>query len=136
MVGDALYVILSTLWAMYWVAVFAIGGTALAWETPADAPPWHVRGLRHFGRIPVLGLLPRFYAWLLAGASRSVISVCRAFERDPYAAAGLAAARTLAGIPGLYLFFRPAFSVAATHALVEQRRRLSAPPPLDPIAPA
>ena len=138
LIGDALYVVLSSIWAMYWVAVFAIGGSALAWETPPDAPPWHVRGLRYVGRVPVLGLPPRFYAWILAGSSRSVHSVCRAFEADPYAAAGLAAARTLAGVPGLYLFFRPAFSVAATHALVERRRRLAAPspPPLDRLPPA
>jgi hypothetical protein len=132
-VGEEIYVGLMTAWTAYWLAVFAIGGSFVAWESAAPGSPWFVRMFAAAGRVPVLGIPPRLYARFLARATRSVTPVCAVFERDPWAAAGLALARGIAGIPGVYLFFRPAFSVAATHTIlgygVSITPRLPDPPP-------
>ncbi len=134
--GEAIYLTLMTAWTAYWLAVFAMGGSFIAWEEHADDDPWFVRVFATAGQVPVVGIPPRLYARFLSWATRSVAPVCGAFERDPWTAWGLALARTLAGVPGLYLFMRPAFSVAATHAILVQRASLlppsSSPPPLSP----
>jgi len=119
-IGDEVYLALMTAWTAYWLAVFAIGGSFVAWESAAPGAPWFVRMFQAAGRVPVLGIPFRVYARFLARATRSVTPVCAVFERDPWAAAGLAVARGLVGVPGVYLFFRPAFSVAATHTILGQ----------------
>jgi hypothetical protein len=119
--GEWVYLALSTAWAAYWLAVFAVGGSFLAWEPVPATPPWFARALTRIGKVPVVGIPPRLYGRFLAWATRGVAPVCLAFERDPWAASGLATARLLAGIPGVYLFLRPAFGVAATHTILVAR---------------
>ena len=117
-VGHYVYAGLTLVWTAYWAAVFAIANAPEAWEHPAPGEPWFLRGLRRAAAVPVLGWVVAPYAWLVARVCRSVAPACRAFEEAPFEASGLALARTIAsGVPGLYLFARPVFPVAASHAL-------------------
>jgi hypothetical protein len=121
-IGDVLFATLTGAWTAYWAAVFALANTHLAWEHENDAPdPWFLRALSPLCRIPVLGLVPRLYARLLARVTRSVRSACAAFEEAPYESAGLAVARLVAGVPGVWIALRPFFGPAATHALLGAR---------------
>jgi hypothetical protein len=117
-VGNSIYGALLAAWTAYWAAVFAIGNAPEAWEHPPPREPWFLRGARRAARVPVVGWLLRPYVALVAWMTRSVASACHAFEHAPYEATGLALARAVASIPGVYLFARPAFPVAASHALV------------------
>jgi hypothetical protein len=117
-VGESIYGALLAVWTAYWAAVFAIGNAPEAWEHPPPREPWFLRGARRATRVPVVGWLLRPYVATVAWMTRSVASACHAFEHAPYEATGLALARAVASIPGVYLFARPAFPVAASHALV------------------
>ncbi len=126
------YVALTAVWGAYWVAVFAGASTELAWRDERARYPWfaraarglveHVPGFRWFA--------PRLYAATLERVSRSIVSPAAAFERRPVELLGLALARTVVSIPGVYLFFRPVFPVAAA------RIHLGAVTPAARIAPA
>ncbi len=139
-VGDALGVVAQAAWFAYWGSVFAIANTFVAWAAPLPEgwTPWFIRALHALGRVPVLGLLPRLYARLLTLATRGVWPACRAFERAPWEAAGLALARGVASVPMLYLVARPLLGPAATHALLTRTTPWAAPasfPPGPPLPP-
>lgn len=121
--GPALAGAWGAAWTAYWASVFAVANTFLAWEvhTHGDRAPWFVRILRVPGRVLVVGLPFRLYAWVLTRATRRVWPACIAFEEAPWEAAGLAVARLVAGIPLLYLVCRPMFPPAATHALAPRQ---------------
>jgi hypothetical protein len=116
-VGHYVYAGLTLAWTAYWAAAFAIANAPECWEHPAPGEPWFLRGLRRAAAVPVVGWLVAPYAWLVARVCRSVVWACRAFEEVPFEASGLALARAIASVPGLYLFARPVFPVAASHAL-------------------
>jgi hypothetical protein len=115
--GIYAYSALSAAWAAYWLAVFAIANAPSAWTEALPRPPFYLRALGAAAKVPVLGLLPRAYAAILRRVSASVLPACAAMERAPYEAAGLAVARAMSCIPGLYVTMRPLFPVAAWHAL-------------------
>ncbi len=132
-VGNALGVAVQAAWTAYWASVFAIANSPLAWQSPEHGwAPWFIRLLVRPARLPLLGLPFRFYAWALTRATRAVWPACRAFEAAPWESAGLALARGVASVPGLYLVARPMFAPAATHAFiagVAPSQAASAPPP-------
>jgi hypothetical protein len=114
--GPYLYAVLGALWTCYWVAVFAVANTPEAWVEPAP-PPWFIRAGVIIGSVPFFGVPVRVYTALWRRVSASVFPACAAMERAPYEAAGLALARALASLPGVYLLTRPLFPVAAACAL-------------------
>ena len=116
-VDDAVSAVLSGAWAVYWLAVFAIANAPAAWSDASPPPPWYARVLYALAPVPLLGAAARLYGRVWARVTRSVHPACAAFEAAPYEAAGLALARLLAGLPGIYLVSRPLFPVAAAHAL-------------------
>jgi hypothetical protein len=131
--GDWIYAALTSAWTAYWFAVFALGGTFLAWEPEAAPDPWFVRACERAGRVPVIGAPMRLYARFCRRLTRSVRAACAAFEEAPWEAAGLALARAIGGLPIVYLALRPVFGVAATHALEGMRRvKSNALPALPP----
>jgi hypothetical protein len=110
-VGDVLFACALTAWGWYWYAVSTAGKSAHAWADVATAPPpTFVRGLESLSR----GLGPAsVYARLWARISRRVSSPAATFERAPASFLGLALARAILSLPGLYLFARPLLPVAA-----------------------
>jgi hypothetical protein len=123
--GGYLYQALGLCWLVHWGAVFAIGSAPLAWDTKVERQPWLLRLLGTVGAVPVLGWPCRLYAALWRTWFGALTPVWIATEAAPYEAAGLAVARGVAGLPGLYLFLRPMFPVAATHVLLAR-----CPPPV------
>ncbi|HLL52154.1 MAG TPA: hypothetical protein VK447_01325 [Myxococcaceae bacterium] len=116
--GGYFYQALHGFWMVHWGAVFALGATPLAWDTKVERPPWLLRLFDTLGEMPLLGWAFRLYAGLWRACFGAVTPVWLAAESAPYESVGLLASRALAGLPGLYLFLRPMFPVAATHALL------------------
>jgi hypothetical protein len=126
-VGDAIYAVLAALWAFYWLSVFALGATPLAWdERPPVRAPWFLRPFDSAAKVAVVGWPFGAYAWLWRKLTVSVHAPCETQARAAYEGAGLALARAITGFPGLYLFLRPLFPVAATHVVLA---RYTPPPP-------
>ena len=136
--GDWLYAVAIGLWTFYWLSVFALANSDLAWHAPlAPREPFFLRASTRASRFPVLGTPFLLYNPIARRVTRSVHHACQSFEEAPWEGAGLAFIRTIFGIPGLYLLTRPLMPVAATHALLS--RRLpghSVPPPALPLPPS
>ncbi len=134
--GDWLYGIALGLWTFYWLSVFALANSDLAWHAPlVPREPFFLRASTQASRVPVVGAPFLLYNPIARRVTRSVHHACQSFEEAPWEGAGLAFIRTVFGIPGLYLLTRPLMPVAATHALLS--RRLpghSVPPPVAPPA--
>lgn len=130
--GEPLYATLMAAWAFYWLAVFALANTFLAWELRDPREPWFLRAGAAFARIPVLGWIAIPYVAIVRRVTRNVRPACLAFEEAPYEAAGLALARAILGIPIVWLAARPIFNVAATHALAGARAAQVAGTSIDP----
>jgi hypothetical protein len=125
-VGSSLYGALFTAWSFFWLMVFLAATTANGWvEETTAGDPFFVQGpARLATRMPgplawPFSLFARFARWM----TRSMISPCAAVERAPASFVGLAACRTVIGLPGVYLFLRPFFPVSAA------RIHLEHPPP-------
>lgn len=135
--GENLYQALGAVWALHWLAIFCIGGAPRAWDLRPARDPWFLRLSDTLGKVPIIGGFFRLYAKLWRRWFLAVVPVCVASEAAPYEAAGLALARGVAGFPGLYIFLRPVFPVAATHVLlarVPEAREEAAALPADPSA--
>jgi hypothetical protein len=118
--GGWLFAIAVTLWAWYWGGVFTASKSAHAWADDGAAPPplvvrsfgvpfatgWWWWPLRRYGRV---------WAWLVRGVN----SAAATFERSPAAFLGLALARAVLALPGLYLLARPIVPVAAGRICAE-----------------
>lgn len=130
----------ASLWAFYWIAVFTLGGTAAAWTIHAPKDPWFVRGSLALGKIPLLGWFPRLYGKVWRGITKGVRSPCEVWERAPYEGLGMGLARVVCGLPVIYSFVRPVFSVAAQHAVrphvASDALTLPPPPGSQPIEPS
>ncbi|MGQ0508947.1 MAG: hypothetical protein ACT4TC_26895, partial [Myxococcaceae bacterium] len=113
------------LWAGYWLAVFTLAKTRLAWDDSETREPWYVRAYaRSVGVVPGLG----WYGRAMRRLGGSVRAPCQTFEMAGYEAAGLAVSRLLLGWPGLYSFVRPVFTVAAQHVCLARPRLAQSPP--------
>jgi hypothetical protein len=140
--GAPLYGLLVVAWAAYWLAVFNVAKSELAWRREPEVIAHEVEVAR--GAVPDRGLtpsymrwfglltervpgfrwwLPRWYGRLWRRWSRSAFPACLTAESVPWEAAGLALARILSGVPGLYMFVRPLIPVAAAHAILAPERR-------------
>ena len=136
LVGDVLYAVGTALWGGYWLSVFALANTASAWWYASPKGPWLPRVLDTPGKVPVIGWPARVYAGVLRTIMTPVEAACTSFEQAPYEAAGLAAARAICGIPGIYMFVRPVLGVAAAHVMLSIHRTSGTPlPPPDRVPP-
>ncbi len=123
-VGDYVVPIGTALWSAYWLAVFTLAKSAVAWDDSETRQPWYVLAYEGtVGRIFFFG----WYGKLLRRLSRSVLAPCQAFERRPYEAMGLALGRLLLSLPPVYAFVRPVFTVAAQHAVRSPTEVLATP---------
>jgi hypothetical protein len=118
--GPWLFGAATTLWAWYWMGVFTAAKSGHAWVDDGIAPPpllvrvfnarfatgWWWGPLRLYGRV---------WAWLVRGVS----SAAAAFDRNPASFLGLALARAVLSLPGLYLLARPIVPVAAGRLCAE-----------------
>jgi hypothetical protein len=118
--GDWLFTIAVTLWAWYWGGVFTASKSAHAWADDGVAPLPIV--LRKFNAPFAKGWWwwpVRIYGRLLAWRLRGVNAPAATFERSPAAFLGLALARGVFALPGLYLLARPIVPVAAGRICAE-----------------
>jgi hypothetical protein len=118
--GTWLFTIAATIWGWYWLGVFSAAKSAHAWADEERAvSPVPIRTLNE--RISpsfVFGPV-RWYGRVWARITRGVNPASTTFERSPAAFLGLALARVILSLPGLYLFARPIVPVAAGRLCAE-----------------
>lgn len=130
--GDYLFTGCAALWGYYWLGVFTAAKSAHAWiEVENAGSPAPIRLLN--ARIPGHRVFApvRLYGRTWARVTREFDSVTTKFERAPAAFLGLALARALLALPGLYLLARPIIPLASGRLCAEvdpSIRRLGAPP--------
>ena len=118
--GPYLFSIAATLWGWYWIGVFSAAKSAHAWAdeeralSPAPIRTLNERVSPHFVFAPL-----RWYGRTWARITRSVNPAATTFERSPTAFLGLALARVVLSLPGLYLLARPIVPVAAGRLCAE-----------------
>ena len=118
--GPYLFTIGATLWGWYWIGVFSAAKSAHAWAdeeralSPAPIRTLNERVSPHFVFAPL-----RWYGRTWARITRSVNPAATTFERSPAAFLGLALARVVLALPGLYLLARPIVPVAAGRLCAE-----------------
>ncbi|HSO31485.1 MAG TPA: hypothetical protein VLT33_03185 [Labilithrix sp.] len=130
-VGDWAFTIAVTLWGWYWLGIFSASKSAHAWADEATAPsPFPIRELSRRVERGALVAPLRLYARLWARLTRSVNPAAATFERSVAAFLGLALARALLSLPGVYFLARPIVPVAAGRLCAETdpADRFSAPP--------
>ncbi|MDB5214583.1 MAG: uncharacterized protein JWO86_2510 [Myxococcaceae bacterium] len=136
--GPYLFSIAATLWGWYWIGVFSAAKSAHAWAdeeralSPAPIRTLNERVSGHF----VFGPL-RWYGRTWARLTRGVNPAATTFERSPTAFLGLALARVVLSLPGLYLLARPIVPVAAGRLCAEAdpAERFSLPRILPAVVP-
>jgi hypothetical protein len=136
--GPYLFSIAATLWGWYWIGVFSAAKSAHAWAdedralSPAPIRTINERMSPHF----VFGPL-RWYGRTWARLTHGVNPAATTFERSPTAFLGLALARVVLSLPGLYLLARPIVPVAAGRLCAEAdpAERFSLPRLLPPAVP-
>jgi hypothetical protein len=129
--GPYLFSIAVTLWGWYWIGVFSAAKSAHAWAdeelavSPAPIRSLNARVSPHFVFAPL-----RWYGRAWARLTRGVNPAATTFERSPAAFLGLALARVVLALPGLYLLARPIVPVAAGRLCAEAdpAERFSLPP--------
>lgn len=130
-VGDALFTAMATGWGLYWVGVFAASKSGHAWadEERASLPaPLRIYAANLPAAAPFAPL--RLYGRIWTRLTKSIAPASTTFERSPAAFWGLALARTVLALPGLYLLARPVVPVAAGRICAESdpSGRFFAPP--------
>lgn len=119
-VGGWLFTIAATLWGWYWLGVFSAAKSAHAWADEERAlSPAPIRTLNERLSTSVVFAPLRWYARAWARITRSVNPAATTFERSPAAFLGLALARVILSLPGLYLLARPIVPVAAGRLCAE-----------------
>lgn len=119
-VGEWLFRLALTGWGWYWLGVFSASKSAHAWADgdAADAPT-PIRALRDIDARARVFAPVRAYGRLWARLTRGVNPAASTFERSPAAFLGLALARAVLSLPGLYLLARPFIPVAAGRLAAE-----------------
>jgi hypothetical protein len=115
-VGPWLNGALTFAWGLYWTMTFTASKSRTAWnEEGTAADPWFLRRASAFvERYAILRWwLPRLYVRLWRRLTQAVASPCACVERAPLQLLGLATSRGMIGVPGVYLFLRPLYPVAA-----------------------
>jgi hypothetical protein len=120
-IGHVLFGVGVTVWGWYWLAVFTAAKSAHAWADDGIAPsPLLIRELRARTEGGHRLLRPvALYARVWARITRSVNAAASTFERNPAPFLGLALARAVLSLPGLYLLARPIVPVAAGRLCAE-----------------
>jgi hypothetical protein len=119
-VGPWLFSAALTAWAWYWLGVFAASKSAHAWADEGTAPsPAPIRFLNERVATRWWAAPLRPYGKLWAFFTRGVNPPAATFERSPAAFLGLALARTVLSLPGLYFLARPVVPVAAGRLCAE-----------------
>jgi len=137
--GGWLFSIALTAWAWYWLGVFTAAKSAHAWADDGIAPaPRPIRLVSERVSKPWWAAPVRPYARLWAWITRGVNAAAATFERSPAPFLGLALARAVLALPGLYLLARPIIPVAAGRLVAEadpgDRFALPDPEPQAPSA--
>ena len=127
------YPVLVFAWTAYWVAAFTAAKSSAAWADEARWPayePFFLRGatLLTTHAAGFRWWAPRAYSALWRKTTRSMFAPCRLVELAPRELFGLAAARAVLGIPGVYLVMRPLFRVAAARVVIGATRSEAARP--------
>lgn len=119
-VGGWLFTIAATLWGWYWLGVFSAAKSAHAWADEEQAlSPVPIRTLNERLSSSAVFAPLRWYGRAWARITRSVNPAATTFERSPAAFLGLALARVILSLPGLYLLARPIVPVAAGRLCAE-----------------
>lgn len=119
-VGGVAFTLAATLWGWYWLGVFSAAKSAHAWADEENAPPpLPIRRLHAGASTSVLFGPLRGYVRLWARITRGVNPAAATFERSPTAFLGLALARVILSLPGLYLLARPIVPTAAGRLCAE-----------------
>lgn len=119
-VGPWLFSLAATLWGWYWLGVFTAAKSAHAWVDEEQAPsPAPIRALNERVSGGFVFAPLRWYGRAWAKITRSVNPAATTFERSPAAFLGLALARVILSLPGLYLLARPIVPVAAGRLCAE-----------------
>jgi hypothetical protein len=134
--GRAAAAVLVAAWSVYWAGVFVTAKTAHGWTNEATAPqPFYLRTWNQASRpLPwVIRWIPATYGKIWAWLTHSLFAPASRFEASPYELTGLALARVVRYVPGVYLLFKPLFGVSAAHILLlqEQRQQAAASAPAD-----
>ncbi len=118
--GEWLFRLALTGWGWYWLGVFSASKSAHAWADgdAADAPT-PIRALRDIDARARVFAPVRAYGRIWARLTRGVNPAASTFERSPAAFLGLALARAVLSLPGLYLLARPFIPVAAGRLAAE-----------------
>jgi hypothetical protein len=118
-VGELLFSTASVLWGWYWLGVFTASKTSHAWIDEAIAPsPALIREIHDRSSAPWLAPV-RLYARIWARLTRGVNAPAMTFERSPMPFLGLALARAICSLPGLYSMIRAVVPVAAARICAE-----------------
>ena len=118
--GTWLFGAAVTLWAWYLVGIFTASKSAHAWAddgvagSPVLVQSFNTRVSRGWWLWP-LRVYGRMWAWVV----RSVNAAAATFDRNPAPFLGLALARAILALPGLYLLARPIVPVAAGRLCAE-----------------
>jgi hypothetical protein len=129
-VGSWLFAASITLWAWYWGGVFTASKSAHAWADDGIAGPPRLVGAFNAGVADGWWFWPlRAYGRLWSRVVRGVNAAATTFDRSPVPFLGLALARGVLALPGLYLLMRPIIPVAAGRLCAEAdpADRFSAP---------
>ena len=119
-VGVWLFTIAATLWGWYWLGVFSAAKSAHAWADEEQAlSPVPIRALNDRLSTSAVFAPLRWYGRAWARITRGVNPAATTFERSPAAFLGLALARVILSLPGLYLLARPIVPVAAGRLCAE-----------------
>lgn len=117
-VGPWLFRAAATAWGWYWLGVFSAAKSAHAWADADTAPAPAI--IRTFASgVPRWCTPLRAYAAAWARLTRGVNAAAATFERSPAPFLGLALARAILALPGLYLLARPLVPVAAGRLCAE-----------------
>jgi hypothetical protein len=119
-IGEWLFAAGLTAWSWYWLGVFTAAKSAHAWVDDGYAPlPTLIREFRDrsVGQrwLAPVNLYARIWAW----ATRGLNAPASVFERNTRSFLGLALARVVLSLPGLYLLARPIVPVAAGRLCAE-----------------
>ena len=120
LLGDAAFALLSAAWGYYWLGVFTAAKSAHAWRAPeAATSPAPIRAFNRRAPTHRLFAPVRLYGRTWARVTRELDPAATTFERAPAAFLGLALARALLALPGLYLLARPVVPLAAGRLCAE-----------------
>jgi hypothetical protein len=118
--GPYLFSLAVMIWGWYWLGVFSAAKSAHAWiDEGRVGSPAIIRGFNERVSSGSLRAPLRWYGKLWARLTRGLDPPATTFDRTPAPFLGLALARAILALPGLYLLARPIVPVAAGRLCAE-----------------